>query len=631
MDEKIANLIKIKDDFNETMMKKFLESYKNKLYEMSPKNRRKKNQGGGVGNGLRRRRQPAAAAAAAAALADDSDDSDADAAAAAAADGRLPQEFINQVEERAARQARHRARQSLLGQQHTRTQEQIESMALALSELTRLVESEHSQTHSALAEVAQTLASIDKSTQDAEQQRDNLKEQADKHYKNIMNGINDIKTGIKDDAHCIEDTSKNGLILGLVMGNLFRYYYQDSPSDNTGMSLYRGATSTNMSLYNQPQINGNMKKAAVNIVSASVLGGMMGYFYKCILLLLKILRKILSFILNTYISINLFLYYLGSLWGETWNMVFLSSTVKGVLLIVQICINFWLWIFLFKMFGFDNIITTISTKIIKPIINFIYYYIKDIPSEIKSSIGSFIKPISDMLDAFVPDGACEGAPEVGDGRFMFCCINVITSFIASMVNSICCAGGNRYLNPLLWCCKPSEEMPAPPPAPPGDSWWSYSSSNGAGNQPPKSGWFGGSYKKSKSNMNDDDFDKYVTIILSSKLIIKNKKDIENIQNNIIKFLDLLVKFLGFLNFIANVLVKAIKMREKQLKLLKSPNATLSRKKRITYGRIPIKAKTGSKKTLKGPIKRRRGSRKARKGSRKARKGSRKPRMTSIKS
>jgi hypothetical protein len=585
MDEKISNLIKIKDEFNKTMMENFLESYKNKLNEMTPEAREKKNQGGGSnkrGHGLRRRGKAKSKAASA----DSSDESTA-----------MSAEMAAQMNAASKSRSRQQARQNLgLGSNGVETQQQLNSMATAISQLMVMFESGQNETHTQIQAVAQTLASIDQSTQDAEQQRDNLKEQADKHYKNIMNGINDIKSGIKDDAHCIEDTSKNGLLFGLVMGNLFSYYYQDSPSNNTGMSVYSPNT-TDVSLYNnQPY---NMKKAAVNTAVSGVVGGLMGYFYKCILLLLRILRKILTFILNTYISINLFIYYFAKLWGESWDMVFLSSFAKAFALIIQICVNMWLWILLFKMFGFDNIITTISTKIIKPIINTIYSYIKDIPSDIISSIGAFTKPIVDILDALVPDDACEGAPEVGEGRFMHCCIGYITSIIASMINSMCCAGGNRYLNPLHWCCNPSEETPQPPPpAPPAP--------------PPSNSWFGygGSYKESndsynyvpKSNMNDDDFVKYVTIILSSKLIIKNKKDIDNIKNNIIKFLDILVKLLGFLNFVANVLVKSIKMRETQLKLSKSSKATLSRKKRVTSMKmLPRKSKTGSKKIRMRPI------------------------------
>ena len=569
MDEKIENLIKINSDLNKTMKEKFLESYKNKLNEMSPEARRKKNQGGGSNKrGLRRRPRAKSNAA--------SEDYSYKLTAMSA-------EMAAQMNAASKSSSHQQARQKLgLGSNGVETQQQLNSMATAINQLMVMFESGQNETHTQIQAVAQTLASIDQSTQDAEQQRDNLKEQADKHYKNIMNGINDIKTGIKDDAHCIEDTSKNGLLFGLVMGNLFSYYYQDDPSNNTGMSVYSPNTK-DMSLYTKQPYN--MKKDAGAAAVSGVVGGLMGYFYKCILLLLRILRKILTFILNTYISINLFIYYFAKLWGESWDMVFLSSFAKAFALIIQLCVNLWLWVYLFKMFGFDNIITTISTKIINPIINTIYSYIKDIPSDIISSIGAFTKPIIDILDALVPDDACEGAPEVGDGRFMHCCIGFIINFIKSMINSICCAGGNKYLNPLRWCCNPSEETPQPPPPPPSsESWFGYSSSNGVkvevGHS--SSGWFGygGSYKKSNSNMNDDDFVKYVTIILSSKLIIKNKKDIDNIKNNIIKFLDILVKLLGFLNFVANVLVKSIKMRETQLKLTKSSKATLSRKKRV---------------------------------------------------
>ena len=577
MDEKIANLIKIKDEFNEKMMEQFLKLYKTKLRKMTPKERRKKNQGGGSNSGLRQRITPSS-------------------------------ELANVTAAPVAPTSRSSLRQDrqnlglVLEEVQQQQQQQLNSMSSALNQLMVMYERGQNDTNAQLQAVSQTLSSIDQSTQDAVQERDNIKEQADKHYNNIMDGLKQIKEGIKDDEHCVEDTSKNGLLFGIVMSGLFNYYYKDSPkysSNITDMSVYN---------HNQPYIHDNMKQTAVNTVVSGVAGGLMGYFYKCILLLLKIFKQILTFIVNTYISINLFIHYFAKLWSKSFDMVFLAGIVQLIALIFQVLVNMHLWILIFKMFGFDSIFLTISKDILSPIITTIYKYTNKIPEDITKSLVSLMKPIFDVLDGLVPDEACEGAPEIGKGRFMHCCIGFITSFIASMISTICCAAGNKYFNPLSFCCKPSEETPTPPPPPPQSSSW-FGSSNGSEQQPSSSGWFGssngseqqpsssgwfgygGSYKESnnsynyvpKSNMEDEIFVRSVTIILNSKLINKNKINIDKIKNNIIKFLDLLVKLLGFLNFVSNVLVKAIKVREKQLKLAKSPSPTFS-KKRMTYMR-----------------------------------------------
>ena len=564
MDKKIANLIKIKDEFNEKMMEQFLKLYKTKLRKMTPKERRKKNQGGGSNSGLRQRITPSSALA--------------NAFAAPA----VP----------TSRSSLRQDRQNLgLGLEavQQQQQQQLDSMSSALNQLMVMYEKGQNDTNAQLQAVSQTLSSIDQSTQDAVQERDNIKEQADKHYNNIMDGLKQIKEGIKDDEHCVEDTSKNGLLFGIVMSGLFNYYYQDAPkysSNITDMSVYN---------HNQPYIHDNMKQTAVNSVVSGVAGGLMGYFYKCILLLLKIFKQILTFIVNTYISINLFIHYFAKLWSKSFDMVFLAGIVQLIALIFQVLVNMHLWILIFKMFGFDSIFLTISKDILSPIITTIYKYTNKIPEDITKSLVSLMKPIFDVLDGLVPDEACEGAPEIGKGRFMYCCIGFITNFISSMISSICCAAGNKYFNPLSFCCKPSEETPTPPPPPPPPSsgWFGYSN----GTEPPSSsGWFGngGSYKESKnsynyvpkSNMEDVIFVRSVTIILNSKLINKNKKNIDKIKNNIIKFLDLLVKLLGFLNFVSNVLVKAIKVREKQLKIAKSSSPTVSKKSMRSKKRKP---------------------------------------------
>lgn len=574
MDEKIKNLKKLADEFNEKMMEQFLKLYKTKLRKMTPKERRKKNQGGGSNSGLRQRITPSSALANAFA---------APAPAVTTSRSSLSQDRVNLGLGIEAVQQQQ--------------QQQLDSMSSALNQLMVMYEKGQNDTNAQLQAVSQTLSSIDQSTQDAVQERDNIKEQADKHYNNIMDGLKQIKEGIKDDEHCIEDTSKNGLLFGIVMSGLFNYYYQDAPrysSNITDMSVYN---------HNQPYIHDNMKQTAVNTVVSGVAGGLMGYFYKCILLLLKIFKQILTFIVNTYISINLFIHYFAKLWSKSFDMVFLAGIVQLIALIFQALVNMHLWILIFKMFGFDSIFLTISKDILSPFITTIYKYTNKIPEDITKSLVSLMKPIFDVLDGLVPDEACEGAPEIGKGRFMHCCIGFITSFIASMISSICCAAGNKYFNPLRFCCNPSEETPTPPPPPPQSSSW-FGSSNGSEPQPSSSGWFGygGSYKESndsynyvpKSNMEDEIFVRSVTIILNSKLINKNKINIDKIKNNIIKFLDLLVKLLGFLNFVSNVLVKAIKAREKQLKLAKSSRSTFS-KNRITY--IRSKKKKPKMRTL----------------------------------
>ena len=571
MNKKIKNLKKLADEFNEKMIEQFLKLYKTKLRKMTPKERRKKNQGGGSNSGLRQRVTPSSALA-----------------------------NVTTIPAPTSRSSLRQDRQNLglgLEEVQQQQQQQLNSMSSALNQLMVMYERGQNDTNAQLQAVSQTLSSIDQSTQDAVQERDNIKEQADKHYNNIMDGLKQIKEGIKDDEHCVEDTSKNGLLFGIVMSGLFNYYYKDAPkysSNITDMSVYN---------HNQPYIHDNMKQTAVNAVVSGVAGGLMGYFYKCILLLLKIFKQILTFIVNTYISINLFIHYFAKLWSKSFDMVFLAGIVQLIALIFQVLVNMHLWILIFKMFGFDSIFLTISKDILSPIITTIYKYTNKIPEDITKSLVSLMKPIFDVLDGLVPDEACEGAPEIGKGRFMHCCIGFITSFIASMISSICCAAGTKYFNPLSFCCNPSEEMPpAPPPPPPQSSGW-FGSSNGSEPQP-SSGWFGygGSYKESndsynyvpKSNMEDEIFVRSVTIILNSKLINKNKINIDKIKNNIIKFLDLLVKLLGFLNFVSNVLVKAIKVREKQLKLAKSPSPTFS-KKRMTYmRRKKRKPKTKSK-------------------------------------
>ena len=568
MDEKIKNLKKLADEFNEKMIEQFLKLYKTKLRKMTPKERRKKNQGGGSNSGLRQRITPSSALA--------------NAFAAPA----VP----------TSRSSLSQDRQNLgLGLEAVQQQQQLDSMSSALNQLMVMYEKGQNDTNAQLQAVSQTLSSIDQSTQDAVQERDNIKEQADKHYNNIMDGLKQIKEGIKDDEHCVEDTSKNGLLFGIVMSGLFNYYYQDAPkysSDITDMSVYN---------HNQPYIHDNMKQTAVNSVVSGVAGGLMGYFYKCILLLLKIFKQILTFIVNTYISINLFIHYFAKLWSKSFDMVFLAGIVQLIALIFQVLVNMHLWILIFKMFGFDSIFLTISKDILSPIITTIYKYTNKIPEDITKSLVSLMKPIFDVLDGLVPDEACEGAPEIGKGRFMHCCIGFITNFISSMISSICCAAGNKYFNPLSFCCKPSEET-QPPPPPPSSGWFGYS--NGTESPPSSSGWFGngGSYKETKnsynyvpkSNMEDVIFVRSVTKILNSKLINKNKKNIDKIKNNIIKFLDLLVKLLGFLNFVSNVLVKAIKVREKQLKLAKSSSPTISKKSMRSKKRKKRKPKKKSK-------------------------------------
>ena len=361
-------------------------------------------------------------------------------------------------------------------------------------------------------------------------------------HSQTMKGLLDIKNGMKS-KNCIESSSKSGLLVGLVVGGLFSYY-QREPQPTSGSPRWEGN-------YTDISSNDNSYGAVTGAAAAAVTGAAIGLFYNCILLLMWIMYNIIKLILVMYKQINKIIFQFTQISSEMAGP--LSGIFKLGTALFQFVMNMWLWIFIFQLFGFKDVGTYMS-GLARPVVKNTWEIFSKFPEYVMSQAASLFSPLTTFLDTFTPPaGWCgDDTPDIGQGAFVHCAGVALSHAITAILKYICCSlknASDSYTSSALFtgCCgvqgggslmyknSITDEIPNPDVVGIDIDIFNY---------------------KPHENSSDDIFVHSFKTILGSRLITKNKKNIEELTNRTQTFLVLILNLIGVVNDILNIYIQA---------------------------------------------------------------------------
>ena len=218
-------------------------------------------------------------------------------------------------------------------------------------------------------ENAQTLNSVEDIAIGIDQTTNLNQSKIQNMHKDLKKGFADLKSQMAKDSSCIANPS---VILGILTTVATLYYEQ-----------------------------GDLSKVSMDSFGPTVIGaGAAATFFRCLITILLIVFKILMFIINTYITINKFIYQIYSTFGNTWPIIGIIITFCG--LVLQISINLTLIKLVIATFGCEYLWEDFTKKLLPIVGTYLGKAYAQISKMLSSSDGIF-EALFEVLDPLIPD------------------------------------------------------------------------------------------------------------------------------------------------------------------------------------------------------------------------------------